>query len=396
MAAVALLLLFSAALAGKAQATAGDGGAYSYLTISDTHYDGKSATGSIFHGDNQNLDNEWMNSKEDAAFEVNPYTLKSNADLPTHLIYPYPHYQRRGLNGYPKLVAGADKIADAADAGSGTDTRQPLIVIHGWQGAKIQTNPFILARDKGSSAEKYWANFLAYAKASGLDQKFRIYLYQYPSYKHVSFNARMLAKMLPEVKYIKKCLASGKRISILAHSMGGLVARSLLEEHNGINQPGVLVVPADQMLDRLITLATPHHGSPATIGTWIDSATLVEGLFIKDISTPGANDLYWDDYDGVFAWAHGDLANASLAAILGKDQLNSYRLDGMATFDDVYRQKLSVLLKNADPLATMLAGAGVYYQYPNPWLTWLNEKFNAKPQAYKKRYIGSSTLSYGN
>ena len=65
--------------------------------------------------------------------------------------------------------------------------------------------------------------------------------------------------------------------------MGGLLARSLIEELNFQNIIG------------LITLGTPHHDSPAAIGNWVDTAK-----WVKDLLTPGANDLYWDNYDGEF------------------------------------------------------------------------------------------------
>ena len=110
--------------------------------------------------------------------------------------------------------------------------------------------------------------FLRYFSVTdALKEKYKIYIYSYPSYKHVTFNGRMLSNMLYEVKYIRNWIDEGKKISILSHSMGGLVGRSMLEEHGGIyyfdNDSGSwdLFRSGYDLLERLITLDTPHHGS---------------------------------------------------------------------------------------------------------------------------------------
>lgn len=50
---------------------------------------------------------------------------------------------------------------------------------------------------------------------------------------------------------------AGKRVVVLAHSMGGLVARSMMQEHAFADGER-----GGQKVLRLVTLGTPHHGSP--------------------------------------------------------------------------------------------------------------------------------------
>ena len=80
-----------------------------------------------------------------------------------------------------------------------------------------------------------------------------VYLH-YNSGRHVSENGRLLAALLEQV------IAAWPRpideLSILAHSMGGLVARSA--HHYAV--AGGLAWP--RHLRRLVFLGTPHHGAP--------------------------------------------------------------------------------------------------------------------------------------
>ena len=79
-------------------------------------------------------------------------------------------------------------------------------------------------------------------------------------------------------------------LSIVAHSMGGLVARSFMQEWTlGARRGG------DRTL-RLTTLATPHHGTP--IADEADLATLA------DVVLEQSRDLAWDKFDGTDATGH--------------------------------------------------------------------------------------------
>ncbi len=83
-----------------------------------------------------------------------------------------------------------------------------------------------------------------------------------------------------------------KRMVILAHSMGGLVARSMMQEQ--VFRDGQR---GGEKVIHLITLATPHHGSPladAALGLGLQTVTELADAW------PGfLADLAWTNYDGL-------------------------------------------------------------------------------------------------
>ncbi|MGZ5786906.1 MAG: esterase/lipase family protein, partial [Ramlibacter sp.] len=98
-----------------------------------------------------------------------------------------------------------------------------------------------------------------------------------------------------------------KRVVLLAHSMGGLVARSMMQEH--VFRDGQR---GGEKVLHLITLGTAHHGTP------LADAAIVLGL--QSELTDGyfgfLADMAWTNFDGL-DWSSG-LCNGWLA------QLNNY------------------------------------------------------------------------
>ena len=89
-----------------------------------------------------------------------------------------------------------------------------------------------------------------------------VYLH-YNTGLHISLNGRALADRLERL--IDAWPRPLDRVVVLAHSMGGLVARSALHhgQHAGHRWPA--------RLDDLVFLATPHEGAPLErAGHWID------------------------------------------------------------------------------------------------------------------------------
>lgn len=80
---------------------------------------------------------------------------------------------------------------------------------------------------------------------------------------HVSQNGQELARQLERLN--RHWPVPITELSVLAHSMGGLVIRSALRyaSHEGHRWPAVL--------KRVVFLGTPHHGAPLErVGNWID------------------------------------------------------------------------------------------------------------------------------
>ena len=341
-----------------------------------------------------NQDNAWENDKEDAA----------SPESVTHALYPFQIGSMSGdVDGYRWIDNGVAGVVSTKRENE--DTRQPLILIHGWQADKngdfLNRNPDELSKspeDNHYDAEGYWWTFLRYFSSNdALKAKYKLYIYQYPSYKHITFNARMLSNMLYEVKYIRDWLSQeGKKITILGHSMGGLVARSLLEEHGGIWYRGAgewkLFKSGADLLDKLITLATPHHGSPAAVYPWMDFADNI--LVGKDLYSPGALDLWWDGYDGVYHKIQTDNPNDLIDFIsCSFNQLNSMRPDqeDMTSFDTHYRNQIpgeneNLVFNGVAPSSCILFEVTKFYSHPNPWLTYLNT-VKHDPSVWSDKYL---------
>ena len=114
--------------------------------------------------------------------------------------------------------------------------KTPIILIHGWQIYTKNTYPM----------QDCWDNFINYfnSDSSSLKGNYKLYSFDYPTAGHVETNAQNLASIISSY-------FPSQKVVIIAHSMGGLVAHSYIQEYGG----GSKVL-------KLITLGTPYHGSP--------------------------------------------------------------------------------------------------------------------------------------
>ena len=163
--------------------------------------------------------------------------------------------------------APADNITRLVEYDPNTpkDKRIPLILIHGLDGTEdLQGNGIIEDQDIIKSRQSYWKDFLEYfnrhPRHPDLSNYYKIYEYYYLSnIKSVWNIARSLRNHI-DVELHKGKIADVPFV-ILAHSMGGLVARSYMEEH-WENVGKYKGKRAGERVLKLITLATPHHGTP--------------------------------------------------------------------------------------------------------------------------------------
>lgn len=126
---------------------------------------------------------------------------------------------------------------------------------------------------------------------------------RYNSGLHVSENGHLLARQLQLL--IQHWPVPVTELSVLAHSMGGLVTRSALASAtaSALTWPG--------LLKNIIFLGTPHHGSPLErAGNWVDvilGSTPYSRPFAKlgQLRSAGVTDLRyghvldadWQDHD---------------------------------------------------------------------------------------------------
>lgn len=156
----------------------------------------------------------------------------------------------------------------------------PLILIHGWTDDRSKWDePLRLMRESHGD----WL------------RRFRIYRYDYDSLRAIEENGVGLEQE------IKAKLRRDEPFCIVAHSMGGLVARSAIENYTGTT-PGL-----HRRLLKLLTLATPHHSSPFANPAWLQNDSkmkradtgffLSQHVFAKALNTPGGYGLGWDNSD---------------------------------------------------------------------------------------------------
>jgi pimeloyl-ACP methyl ester carboxylesterase len=176
-----------------------------------------------------------------------------------------------------------------------TGGKIPIILVHGLQ--INDSNDYHPEKDT-------WKYFVDYFNSSdeNLKDRFPLYTYRYDTTKSIDSNGADFATM------ITKCFPSQKVI-IIAHSMGGLVAHSYIQNHSGGSK-----------VNKLITLATPYHGSPLVQG--IGAIALVEfPYFFLVMGTAGSLDLAWDNYPNA---TKDDNMNAFLFELNNKLSTSQY------------------------------------------------------------------------
>ena len=175
----------------------------------------------------------------------------------------------------------------------------PLILIHGIHGS--DDLPLI------TNKSPYWKSFVTrFSGNAYLRRTYTLYAFQYYSNQE---GVQDLAKRLGNAIADK---FPNRPHVLLAHSMGGLVAKSYITEYPAGGDSTLL----------LITLATPHHGTPGANDTsaverymgrgWPQVFGTINFLYWSDragfFSPPALNsgtynrsDLRWDDHDGALA-----------------------------------------------------------------------------------------------
>ncbi|MDO8582338.1 MAG: DNRLRE domain-containing protein [bacterium] len=176
------------------------------------------------------------------------------------------------LNYYPVIVY--DAIPVTIPLGKGTLTnfwkagQRNVILIHGFQSSPAA---FLFSDDpvRVHKDGLLWT----LRNNPAFDLYDNIILYQYPSGTHVAENGKWLADT------IKKNALPGFKTDIIAHSMGGIVARSAIQQFG-----------LSPYIERLITLGSPHEGGRLDDYTaYISDRKIVAGWVGKGL--PGLADI---------------------------------------------------------------------------------------------------------
>ncbi len=148
-----------------------------------------------------------------------------------------------------------------------SDTTKVLLLVHGW-----------------NDRPQTWLSFVQKITAEKSIKFSQIWTFGYNSSWSIEENASRLAQAITTLKV---------KVKIVAHSMGGLVSRSMIEKYGG-----------SPYVRKLIALGTPHHGSPVAalrylLGTFVSDETLVNdpsetinNMLAYNYNTEGFRDLY--------------------------------------------------------------------------------------------------------
>ena len=112
-------------------------------------------------------------------------TLKT-VPIYSHLLYPYDY---RGESNYEPAVMADNSFKFIQKAVTNLGGREPLILIHGWQGDNGLNN-YLGSLSSENMPENYFKEFLAFwnsssKSASSLRSKYKLYVYKYPTFEHV-------------------------------------------------------------------------------------------------------------------------------------------------------------------------------------------------------------------
>lgn len=214
---------------------------------------------------------------------------------------------------YEKIVGGVN----FSDWATTEYFRDPVIVIPGIMGSWKWTNSSDLVLDPiAGTYDELLETFEENGYATGVN------IFPFP-YEWRASNVET-AKLLKTKIEAVKVAAKWPKVDIVAHSMGGLIAREYIGTLNGGSN-----------IDQLITLGTPHDGSPKSYLTWEGGEfgrrfgdLLLENIFQQEAEENGHDSFF--DY----------VRNAPIASVRELLPVSSYLRDkdtsDMRTYPSLY------------------------------------------------------------
>jgi hypothetical protein len=242
--------------------------------------------------------------------------------------------------------ANAQPVFQAASVDSAAlGNRIPLILIHG-----IESDPSM------------WNNFLNYYSTHpALQNNFKPYTFGYKTDENslTSSDPGNIFGLTPILGKDLEQTFGTKPVAILAHSMGGLVARAEMEYYSYADKTR----GGDRVL-MLITLATPHHGTPlanAFVDTYVTFSinntpiSITPVTWILNLAPGFGYNMEWDGYDGNNI--DGDEAISAIPSSQDYSKIIAY--GGSVTSDSSIPSQDQGQLKPGYDLI------GLYYGYSN-------------------------------
>ncbi len=162
------------------------------------------------------------------------------------------------------------------------DSSKPKIIfIHGWNPNERSSQNTTTNSEKITNILSTFQNGIVHFQLNraSASSEFDLYLYTYRTSNSVAYNGDQFFNSLMQN------FSVGDRIYIVAHSMGGLVTRSVIKNQN---------YPTG-LIDGVITLGTPMFGSPFATKNYLASAPLLADLIGFLTETEGGGNLsHWN------------------------------------------------------------------------------------------------------
>lgn len=198
-------------------------------------------------------------------------------------------------------------------------SKTPVILIHGIHGNQRKGDQADLAAEP---YEGYFSNLIQHLNkdTTNYRQRYKTYTFHYESDK---YSARDISWALDD--RIRRTFGNTRQIVLVAHSMGGIVARQFMEYRYPTGNGGS--IGAGDRVKKLITLGTPHHGTQlanrdARTGLFGNSGnssgSILRGLdfvywnymvrcslCVNSTLKKNRSTLLWDNYDG--SWRNNTL-----------------------------------------------------------------------------------------
>ncbi len=164
------------------------------------------------------------------------------------------------------------KPANTATTSKKYTANYPIIFVHGWNGNYLTFSDMQDKLDSEKIVEDK-GDFSSSSMCSGWSKAISVNFEYYANGKDngISYYADLLSQV---VNTIKSCTGSSK-VTIIAHSMGGLISREYMKKYG------------DSSVNKLIMLETPNYGSPlASKSSSSDAKQMIpRSSFLKSINS---------------------------------------------------------------------------------------------------------------
>ena len=258
----------------------------------------------------------WHSFSDDLTATSNVTDSTGNAStalLPLD-IFPAGTYAIRAVfSGGAQYAASSTESQLTIQQPQCTDEGVVFNCLGSWEAIRIATHrtsapgiPLILVHGNGEEDEQNRANYFGWSalRNSILTNDeyapFDVFIWKHDTARAIGFNGSTgnATDLAAYVNRLMPKYPAGTKLVFIAHSRGGLVVRSFMNYHDQGNS-----------VARLITLGTPHHGTPFAVPDWTalswnsnvgSDPSVFDGVysFAFDVKRLGSLNLAWDNVDG--------------------------------------------------------------------------------------------------